>query len=68
MKTPAEVIASLAGTDRECVSQRLAAIREWLATPEGRAYVANLSEQPADSVWVDDSFQTCDATAEPVGI
>lgn len=66
MKTPAEVIASLAGTDRECVSQRLAAIRECLATPEGRAYVANLSEQPVQPLWADDFFQSANASAEPV--
>jgi hypothetical protein len=50
MKTPVEVLESLnlTGTDREQVSQRLAAIRAWLETPEGQAYVAALSTVPAD--------------------
>ncbi len=66
MKTPAEVIEALNGTDRDCVSLRLAALREWLSTPEGQVYIADLSE-PCDSAWVDQSCQTFTNFAEPVG-
>ena len=67
LKTPTEVIAALSatGTGHGCILQRLVAIREWLATPDGQAYVADLSEQPGESAWVDDFIQTYDASVEP---
>ena len=66
MKTPTEVIAALSasGTGHGCILQRLTAIREWLATPDGQAYIADLSEQPDESAWVDDFNQTYDASVE----
>lgn len=68
MKTPADVIASLTDTERQCTASKLAAIREWLATPQGQAYVSEVSEQPADREWSDDSFATFCAAAETVAI
>jgi hypothetical protein len=42
MTTPAEVVESLAlsGTNLEQISQKLTAIRAWLATVEGERYLA----------------------------
>jgi hypothetical protein len=76
LTNPAEVIAALTltGTHREQVSQKLAAIRVWLATPEGQAYVAALPEgssqwragsgrncRPCDTAWGNTSTQTVSA-------
>ncbi len=66
MKTPTEVIAALSAsaTGHGCILQRLTAIREWLATPDGQAYVADLGAHPAESEWVDDFIQSYDASVE----
>ena len=59
LTNPAEVIAALTltGTHREQVSQQLAAIRAWLTTPAGQAYVAELPE--GSSQWQDGSGRNC---------
>lgn len=50
-KTPAEVMANEygAGTCHEQLTNQLAAIRRWLSTPDGRSYLAEVSEERSNS-------------------
>jgi hypothetical protein len=60
--TPTEVIAAAnpTGTHREKVAQKRAAIRDWLATDDGAAYLSALrdgtaGQDPANSIVLDEA-------------